>query len=41
MPPTQHHSLYVIHNLEVLGDTLLNWFNNNNMKAIPGKYHLL
>ena len=41
MPPTQHPSLYVIHNLEVLGNTLLNWFNNNSMKTIPGKYHLL
>ena len=31
---------YVIHNLEVLGNTLLKWFNDNNMKANPGKYHL-
>ena len=28
-------------NLEGLGNTLLNWFNNNSMKANPGKYHLL
>ena len=30
-----------MHNLEVLGNTLLNWFNGNSMKANPGKYHLL
>ena len=28
-------------NLEGLGNALLNWFNNNSMKANPGKYHLL
>ena len=32
---------YVIHNLEVFGNTLLNWFNNNSMKANSGKYLLL
>ena len=31
---------YVIHNLEVFGNTLLNWFNNNSMKANSGKYLL-
>ena len=30
-----------MHNLEVLGNTLLNWFNGNSMTANPGKYHLL
>ena len=29
------------HNFEVLGNSLLNWFNDNSMKAYPGKYHLL
>ena len=35
------NSAYVIHNLEVLRNTLLNCFNGNRMKADPGKYHLL
>ena len=35
------NSAYVIHNLEVLRNTLLNCFNGNRMKANPGKYHLL
>ena len=35
------NSAFVIHNLEVLGNTLLKWFNDNSMKANPGKYHLL
>ena len=35
------NSAYVIHDLEVLGNTLLKWFNDNSMKANPGKYHLL
>ena len=30
-----------MHNLEVFGNTLLKWFNNNCMKANPGKFHLL
>ena len=34
-------SAYVIHNLEVLGNTLLKWFNDYSMKTNPGKYHLL
>ena len=34
-------SAYVTHNLEVLGKPLSNWFNDNCMKANPGKYHLL
>ena len=38
---TGGNSAYVIHNLEVLGKTLLNWFNDNSMKANPCKYHLL
>ena len=38
---TGKNSAYVIHNLEVLGNTLLNWFNDNSMKANSGKYHLL
>ena len=38
---TEENSEYVIYNLEVLGNTLLNWFNNNSMKANPGKYHIL
>ena len=33
------NSAYVIHNLEVLGNTLLNWFNDNSIRANPGKYH--
>ena len=32
---------YVIHNLEVLGETILNWFKENSMKANSCKYHLL
>ena len=40
-PTKQGNSAYVIHNLEVLGNTLLNWFNDNNMKANPGKYYLV
>ena len=35
------NSAYVTHNLEVLGNTLLNCFNDNSMKANHGKYHLL
>ena len=35
------NSTYVIHNLEVLGNIHLNWFNDNSMKANPGKYHLV
>ena len=35
------NSAYVIHDLEVLRNTLLNCFNGNRMKADPGKYHLL
>ena len=35
------NSAYVIHNLEVLGNTLLNWLNENSMKANPGIYNLL
>ena len=38
---TGGHSAYVMHNLEVLGNTLLNWINDNSMKTNPGKYHLL
>ena len=38
---TRTNSAYVTHNSEVLGNTLLNWFNDNSMKANPGKYHLL
>ena len=38
---TGRNSAYVIHNLEVLGNTLLNWFSDNSMKVNPGKYHLL
>ena len=38
---TGGNSAFVIHNLEVLGNTLLKWFNDNSMKANPGKYHLL
>ena len=34
------NSAYVIHNLEVLGNIHLKWFNGNSMKAYPGKYHL-
>ena len=34
------NSTYVIQNLEALGK-LLNWFDDNSMKANPGKYHLL
>ena len=36
---TGKNSAYVIHNLEVLGNTLLNWFNDNSIRANPGKYH--
>ena len=35
---TGGNSAYVIHNLEVSGNTLLKWFNDNSMKANPGKY---
>ena len=35
------NSAYVTHNLEVSGNTLLNWFNDDSMKANPCKYHLL
>ena len=38
---TERISAFVIHNLEVLGNTLLNWFNDGGMKANPGQYHLL
>ena len=38
---TGGNSTYIIHNLGVLGNTLLKWFNHNSMKANPGKYHLL
>ena len=38
---TGGRSAYVIHNLEVLGNTLLKWFNNSSMKTNPVKYHLL
>ena len=38
---TGENSAYVIHNLEVLGNTLLRWFDDNSMKASPDKYHLL
>ena len=37
---TGGNSAYVIHNFEVLQNTLLNWFINS-MKANPGKYHLI
>ena len=35
------NSAYFIHNLEVLGNTLLNWFNDNSIKANSTKYYLL
>ena len=35
------NSACVTHNLEVSGNTLLNWFNDDSMKANPCKYHLL
>ena len=38
---TGGNSAYVTHNLEILGNTLLKWFNDNSMRANPGKYHLL
>ena len=38
---TVRNSVYVIYDLENLGNTLLKWFNDNSMKANPGKYHLL
>ena len=38
---TAGSSAHVIHNLQVLGNTLLSWFNGNSMKASPGKCHLL
>ena len=39
---TGGNSEYVVHNLEVLGNKLLNWFSNNSMKFFclvmtPGK----
>ena len=37
---TEVNSAYIIRNLEVLGNTLLNWFKDYSMKANPGKYHL-
>ena len=33
---TEGKSAYVTHSLEVLGKTLLNWFNDSSMKANPG-----
>ena len=38
---TGQNSAYAIHNLEVLENTLLNWFDGNSMKADPDKYHHL
>ena len=38
---TWGNSAYVTHNLDVLGNTLLNWSNDGRMKANPGKYHIL
>ena len=38
---TGGNSAYAIHNLEVLENTLLNWFDDNSMKANPDKYHHL
>ena len=38
---TEVNSACIIRNLEVLGNTLLNWFKDYSMKANPGKYHLL
>ena len=38
---TGENSAYAIHNLEVLENTLLNWFDDNSMKANPDKYHHL
>ena len=38
---TGGNSAYVTHNLEVLENKLLNWFNDNSMKANPGKYSFL
>ena len=38
---TWGNSKYVTNNLEVLGNTPLNWVNDNRMKANPGKYRLL
>ena len=35
------NSAFVIHNSGTLGNTFLKWFNDNNMKANPGNYHLL
>ena len=40
-PAKQEKFCICSNNLEGLGNTLLNWFNNNSMKANPGKYHLL
>ena len=38
---TEVNPLYVTHKLEIIGEFLLNWFNDNIRKANPGKYHLL
>ena len=38
---TGGNSAYVTHNLDVLGNTLLNWSNEDSIKANPGKYHFL
>ena len=37
--PEEGDSAYVIYNLKVLGNTLLNQFNNKSIKTNPGKYH--
>ena len=37
--PKEGDSAYVIYNLKVLGNTLLNQFNNKSIKTNPGKYH--
>ena len=38
---TGGNSLYVIHNLEFLGNTLLKRFNDNSMKTYPGYYQFI
>ena len=39
-PTKRGEILHVIHNLQVLGNTLSKWFNKTSMEVNPGKYEL-
>ena len=38
--PTKQGETHMLY-LAALGNTLLNWFNDNSIKANPGRYYLL